>query len=102
MSKQREIDFNQMCMNQRRVDLSSGVTEQASVASQAGAKPMALTGTRGENSPTATLDCHNGNIQKNILLHFEVTHPAGAACCVPLAAAPAQLQHLSECPSFGP
>lgn len=63
-------------MNQRVVNLPSGLTEQASVASQAGAKLMALMGTRGEISPTATLDCHNHNIYKNTLLHFEVTlHP---------------------------
>lgn len=61
--------------NQRVVNLSSGVTEQTSVASQARAKLMALTSNIREISPTAILVRHNCNIYKKTLLHFEDTRP---------------------------
>lgn len=71
-------------MNQGVVNLSSGVTEQTSVASQARAKPMALTSVIREISPTATLVRHNCNIYENTLLHFGDIRPLTgqrAACC---------------------
>lgn len=57
-------------MKQRGVNLSSGVTEQTSVASQGRAELMALTSNIREISPTAILVRHNRNIYKNTL-HFE-------------------------------
>lgn len=62
-------------MNQRGVNLSSGVTEQTSATSQARAKLMALTSNKREIPPTAILVRHNCNIYKNTLLHFEDIHP---------------------------
>lgn len=69
-------------MNQRVVNLSSGVTKRTSVARQARAELMALTSNIREISPTAIPVRHNCNIYKKTLLHFEDTRVLTEQCAV--------------------